>query len=192
MGHNIQYRTFPINTTKEEMFQRRSGRIRSEGDRDPAEGYLLSHDNGFTLHKDKIYDCWDDAKEAIDRYARGGFYDDHGVLYKEASEPSKAMQDLDRRIQETQKKKRDFYNSHLPNRVKAEFVGCPECKSKIAKIHLKTHYCPVCRKSMLPKSTKERLQGYDAKVKDLEAKYKDLERKQKGEVFWLVKLEFHT
>ena len=190
MGHAIYYMTFPKGTTKNEMLKRRAGKIRAEGDRDPADGFLLASDNGFTLHDGKIYDSYDDAVEAIERYDRG-FYDDHGVLYKTAKEPTKAMEDISRRIDETMKKKKDFFDSHQPNRVKAEYVGCPECGSKISKKHLRSHRCPVCGKSMLPKSTKDRLSGYDAKVKDLEKKYAELERKQKGDVMWLVKLEFH-
>lgn len=191
MSHEIRYLEFSKDATKDEMFKRRAGIIRASGDRDPADGYLLSHDSGFTLHKDKVYSSYDDALDAIKRFDKG-FYDDHGVLYKEPASPSKARIELQNRLQETKRKKREYYDSHLPNKAKAAFVGCPECKSKLAKEHLSSHRCPVCRANMFPKTTRDRLKAFDEKIRQLEEKDLILERKQKGEVKWLVKLEFHT
>ena len=191
MGHETKYMEFPKNTSKQEMFARRACIIEACGDRDPSDGSLVTHDNGFTLHDGKVYSSYSDAIDAINKFDNG-FYDDHGVLFKESKAKSKARLDLQDKIQETRRKKREFYNNHLPSKAKATFVGCPECKSKLAKEFLETDRCPVCKKSMFPKTTKDRLKAYDAKLKQLEAKDLELERKQKGEVKWLVKLEFHT
>ena len=104
------------------------------------------------------------------------------------------MRDIERRIAETRQKKSTFIDEHLPNRVKAEFVGCRQCGSKIAKKYLRGVYCPVCHKDIRPQSTIDREKAYDAKITDLLKRFDAAEKKQKdkAEVRWLVKLEFHV
>lgn len=193
MGHSIRYMDFPRNTTRSKMALEREWVLEDEGERDG--GVLLSHDNGFTLHENIICDSYDDAVRKIDELDRG-WYDDHGVLYRDYSKckPTKAMLDIKARIEKNDAARVEFEKSHMPNRVKAEYIGCPTCGSKISKKHLMGVYCPVCHKDLRPKSTLDRIKGYKVKNKELEQKYSELAEKMSGkaEVRWLVKLEFHV
>lgn len=193
MGHYITYMSFPRKTTRTEIFAARARVIENDGERDG--GVLLSSDNGFKLHDGRIFDTYDEAEAEINRLDKG-WYDDHGVLYRDYSKvkPTKAMETVRAQIATTKDKRREYINSHQPNRVKAEFIGCHNCGSKIAKKYLRSSNCPICNHTLLPKSTQDRITAFDKKIKELENRYADAEKKQKekAEVKWLVKLEFHV
>lgn len=194
MGHDITYMVFDKNTSEKEMYADRNLYIINNGSRD--NGILLSSDSGFKLHSNIICDSYDDAVDYIRTHLDKGWYDDHGVLFRDYSKvkPTKAMENLKEQIKAARDKKEDFIRSHQPNRVKAEFIGCPHCGSKIAKKYLNGVRCPVCRADMRPKSTLERIDGYDKKIRDLEKRYKEAEKKMasKAALKWCVKLEFHV
>ena len=193
MGHMITYMDFPRNATTKQMIAEREMYIADNGDYECSN--LLSSDNGFKLHESIICDSWDEAVRKIDSMDNG-WYDDHGVLYRSYSKckPTKAMLDIQERISKNDAARVEFEKSHMPNRVKAEYIGCPTCGSKIAKKYLMGVNCPVCHKDLRPKSTLDRIKGYKAKGKELEQKYAELEKKMSGkaEVRWCVKLEFHV
>ena len=146
------------------------------------------------IHDSPICESWEDAKGRIEGWDLG-FYSDHAVQFKDKSalKPTKQMEDVKRQIAETRAKKDKFIEEHMPNRVKAEFIGCKNCNSKIAKKYLKYTHCPVCRADLRPKSTIELIEGYDEKIAELRKKYSELQKKQTGKcpVKWLVKVEVH-
>lgn len=193
MGHYVDYMDFPRTATKGQISEARDRVIRRNGERDGD--ILLSHDNGFKLHDGNIFDSYDEAVHEIERLDRG-WYDDHGVLYRDYSrvKPTKEIDNLKRRISETRIKQKEFVQNHMPNRVKAEFVGCRVCGSKVAKKYLEGIYCPVCHKDIRPQSTIDKDKSYSAKIRELQDRIIELEKKQwqKAEVRWLVKIEFHV
>ena len=89
---------------------------------------------------------------------------------------NKKTEDLTRRISETEKKTQAYIAAHRVANQKAAFIGCPECKSKIARFYFedakksnlyRTDYCPVCRASMLSDTSKKTLKSYEDKIKSL-------------------------
>lgn len=194
MGHYVTYMVFDKNTSEKEMYAERNLCIIDNGAHDC--GVLMSSDSGFKLHSGIICDSYEDAVDYIEDQLCHRRYDDHGVLFRDYSKvkPTKAMENLKEQMKAARDKKEDFIRSHQPNRVKAEFIGCPHCGSKIAKKYLNGVRCPVCRADMRPKSTLERIDGYDKKIRDLEKRYKEAEKKMasKAALKWCVKLEFHV
>ena len=98
---------------------------------------------------------------------------------------NKKTKDLERRIVETRKKSQEYIANHRVADQKAAFIGCPDCKSKIAKMYFEglkkqsvymIDRCPVCHTSMLSETAKKTLKGYDDKIKTLE---KELEVEKK-------------
>ncbi len=152
-----------------------------------------SYHGNMTIH-DIVCDSYEEAQLRIKGWDKG-WYSDHAVQFKDkkALKPTKQMETLKNTISETRKKRDEFIKAHMPNNVKAELIGCKKCNSKIAKKYLRGTYCPVCRADLRPKSTMDRIRGYDAKISELESKYAQLEKNQKGKclVKWLVKVEVH-
>jgi len=187
--HEIKYMEFSRNTTEKEMARARARIVNRNSDW----GSRGEEYGNFKLHQ-VICDSYDDAVEKIRQYDEG-WYDDHGVLFRDYGKvkPTKQMEAIKSQISDTRQKRQEFIDAHLPNRVKAELIGCQHCGSKIAKAYLRGAYCPVCHKDLRPKSTLNRIAAYDDKIKTLQKKYAELEKKQKdkAEVKWLVKLEYH-
>lgn len=131
-----------------------------------------------------------EAEELLDSnddFYWGGYI--KAVPFCKASDNKKTL-DLYRRIGETEQKEKDYLASHRVADQKAAFIGCPECKSKIAKVYFenqkqsylyKVDRCPVCNASMASETVKKTLQGYRDKIealnKELEAERKRISEK---------------
>lgn len=191
MGHLIEYMDFPKKASKEDIFRSRAEFIEDNGDRD--RGHLLSHDNGFTLHKDILCDTCDEAIEKIDSLDRG-WYDDHGVLYKDYSKAgnSKAMQAMLDKRREIGKKKAEYISENHVKSRKSESVTCPKCKSRLTISYLGSDYCPLCRTDLRSDTVKNRIKSFDNRMAECDKKYEELMKKRKYEERWLVKLEIHV
>jgi hypothetical protein len=70
------------------------------------------------------------------------------------------------------------------------FIGCPACKSKLARQHLHGNFCPVCGADLRPSSKQAALAAAKTKVEDLKSQINqekaDLARHAGREVMWLV------
>lgn len=195
MGHAIYYMDFPKETSKEAMFRARAGRIEAEGDRDPADGYLLASDNGFKLHPEMILDSYDEAIERINGLDCG-WYDDHGVLYRSYSnvKPSKAYEQASEALEKTIAARKDYVEKNDIHNRKSSSVTCPECGSRLTLSYLRGNGCPLCKTDLRSETVQNRIKSFDKKISDLNKKCSELEKKQAGkaELRWLVKLEFHV
>lgn len=100
--------------------------------------------------------------------------------------PSKKMLDIERRIKETENKLKKYSEEHSTKNFKAEFVGCPECKSKIRKVYLNKDKCPVCSADLRSATTIKTLEGYRKKIQELQKQLRVGSKACKKEVLWLV------
>lgn len=138
------------------------------------------------------------AKEYLNSKELAHYYRMKNVAVRyyntEKLKPTKKMEDLKRRIDETYEKLVSYKLDHSVVNFKAEYVGCPSCGSKVAKKYLKTdNRCPVCNSDMSSDTTKKTIKGYQDKIKALEKQLKELERKntKKGEVYWLISAQLY-
>lgn len=138
-----------------------------------------------------IFDSREEAENYINNHSEE-FYRrfNVGVKYKNYDniKPTKNMQNLERRISETEKKMKDYEKAHSVSTFKAEFVGCPDCKSKLKRDLLKSEKCPVCGTDMRSNTTITTLDNYKKKIKELKKQYTEEQKKMKNkaEIYWLV------
>lgn len=142
-----------------------------------------------------------DREEAVS-YIQGhnrGYYDQVAVMYRvyPKLKPSKTMETLSKRLEAERDKLRSYSQAHSVSSFKAEFVGCPNCGSKLKKTLLKGESCPLCRTDLRSKTTLETIQRYENNIRELMKQIKAEERKQNEKavknstIKWLVKIEYH-
>lgn len=149
----------------------------------------------FIWKDDVICKDYEEAKEYINSLNLHREKNVAVKFYKPLTGPkdTTAMKNIQRRITETEEKLKNYDKSHSVTTFKAEYVGCPECGSKLKRDLLKKDFCPLCKADMRSKTTKETLEGYRVKIKDLEkqyiAEYKKALSKVKTGIYWLVEAE---
>lgn len=149
-------------------------------------------------HEDTVYACRQDAEDAIEEMDKG-FYDDHAVLFYDVDslKPTAAMKDIQRRQDETEKKRETLIADSLNwTGRKSKYVSCEQCGSRLnveCLRSMRTFDCPLCRNDLRSASVINRIKAYDGKIRELRGKYaKEMKKlKSKADVKWLVKMEVH-
>lgn len=171
MGHSINYYTAKANTEKQ--LQTFISEI-TEYAYDPQEtsGY---HGN-ITIHRNKTYENYDAAMDAIKKFDNG-WYDDHVVSYYDISDEGR------KKIEEWNEKRDNYILAHSIHKRTSSQIGCNCCKSKLTLSYLRGEKCPVCGEDLRPQSTIDKIKWYDEKVKECKKKYRTK--------YWLAKVEYH-
>lgn len=99
---------------------------------------------------------------------------------------TKKLQSLNTRLTTERQKLSEYEAAHEVTMFKADFVGCPKCKSKLARGYLRNSKCPVCREDMRSKTTKDTLARYRAKIRKLEKEISDEKNKQNTDKKYLI------
>lgn len=146
---------------------------------------------------DAVCESYEDAEEYIKAHDKG-WYDQLAVKYKEypTTKETQTQKELEERCIKLEDMRNEYIKEHSIKNRKSEFIGCPNCGSKIKVSFLRTEYCPVCKTDLRPKSTIDKIKKYDERIK---AAYKQLDEnrrksamKYKPKIRWLVKIEYHT
>ena len=119
------------------------------------------------------------------------------VRYRVPVGKTKKMQSLEARLETTVETREQYKKDHHPCTFKAEFIGCPTCKSKIAKKYIKgySHSCPVCSGELWSETTQKKIAGYNEKIADIQKQIKAEERKANSkskELAWYVEAELYV
>lgn len=143
----------------------------------------------------------EEAKRFIENHDKG-WYDQLAVKFIDTSnvkKTSSTAERLKKQILDYQQKYVDYNNMHSLTNQKAEFISCPQCSSKLSRIHLKGNGCPVCGKKDIRSATVlKQLNSFTDKIDKWEKEYaaenKRLAEKaaKQGKVMWLIKVEYHT
>ena len=196
MSHVIQYHKLPKNASKKNFIADMNEIVQHE---DYLEGgsYQASQ---LTWHDDKVYDSYDDAKQAIDGFIRDS-YDDHAVLYYDtdsiAIKPSKTLETAKMKLDKLITERDKYVNENRVSHRSSEFIGCTECGSKVNREYLKSDYCPVCKHDLRSKSTLNRIASFDKRINTARTEVSKIEHAlklkniKKAKVCWLVKTEYH-
>lgn len=140
-----------------------------------------------------VYPDYAAAEKAIDANDKG-WYDCLAVRYYE---PERSYHSD--KLEQLQKKYRDLLdayhekNSVWAKELKAEYVSCRKCGSKLKREYIRTNACPLCRADLRSEST---LKAVEAAKQRYEKARKTcdeyLAKHAKKNVKWLVKIEYHT
>jgi len=191
MSHNINYYTFPKNCNKRDV----------EDGINEEVCHKTYEEGGHGLYgpirwiDSTVYPDYQAAHDAIDRLDRGN-YDQLAVLYRTMPKgaTSKKRDELRIRIADTSAKHNALDREIAARSFKAQYVGCKGCNSKLNREYITSNRCPVCGIDMRSDTTLARLAGYKEKLEKLNEELRKEEQKlaAKGEVKWLVKIEYHT
>lgn len=187
MGHSISYHTFSYKTKQKDIFEDICAWAY-----DPQEsgGY---HGN-LTFHENRIYECKEDAEEAIRKFDKG-WYDDHAVLFKDCSavKPTKEMNKILEQLNNERLRLAKIKKETSIQNLTSEFIGCKKCGSKLNLKLLYSNCCPLCSNDLRSNTSKKRIDSCLTKISELNNKYQELEKKlaDKAPTCWLVKVEYH-
>lgn len=144
----------------------------------------------FKVKNDKVFDSFNAAEEYSDNIFAQWNRKYHLVVpFKDTSEAkeTKKIQDLKRRIKETEEKSAAYFEAHKVSNLKAAYIGCQKCGSKINKDYLKSsNRCLVCGQDLRSETTKKMLASYEKKMKDLRKQMEEEKSKQKVPVRYAV------
>ena len=195
MSHNIQYYSFPADTDKVKIQAEMDNYVRHEDWQEGAVGLPRA-----IRWLDQKYASYSEAEKAIEHQDRGD-YDQLAVQYyalpkgksKHIEEKQEAYAKLQAKYQATSQK------IHYED-VKAEFISCKNCGSKLATAYVK-HYknrCPICGSDLRPKTIVETLAKQKERIRQLADEIAALQKKaapkpdKSTPLYWLVKIEYHT
>lgn len=202
MGHTKEIFTFPLKTSEKAIIKAVTDWSYSEVDLrelDYPSRKNYSIDVYFKYLGGKIFNSYDAARE----YAEGETDRDAvAVKYKEYPplKPTKAMKDLERRINEYNERIAALEKPHYQN-VKQATVKCKCCGAVLPTKYCGTSYknnCPVCNADLRPDSTLSKVSNYRATIADLKKSFKAEAEKlnqknaSKAEIKWLVCCDVHT
>lgn len=187
MGWTEGYFNFPGKESKETIMKEVNESLYQErGSYEPRpQKYLFLTKEPFENEKA--------AKEYLDSAEMSKYWRNTNVAvqYYDTVEGkiTKKMEDLERRIKETEDKTVKYASEHAVSKFKADFIGCPECKSKIAKRFISSSdRCPLCHADLRSETTIKTMNGYYTKIKQLQKQLAEEKKKteKKGTICWLV------
>lgn len=142
---------------------------------------------------DHVCDSYDEAMEFI-KNSDSGWYDQLAVKFKKTKETAKLSKVKERYNQLNMEYETMLADITSLTGVKAQLLTCRHCNSKIAASYIKNYRCPVCGEDLRSPTYKDRLAAKKIAVKKAETLLKEETKKASahGEVFWLVKTEYHV
>lgn len=193
MGHEIKYFEYPENINKSQVQDKLDAYVRKACWEEGGSGL-----NGSIRWIDHVCANYAEAEQYIEDRDKG-WYDQLAVKFRvyEKIEPTKALLTLKERLEKERTKKAEYTAAHSVSTFKADYVGCPECGSKLKRTLLKSESCPLCRAELRGKTTVDTIARYEANIRDLQKQIKEEERKleeknqKKSKIMWLVKIEWH-
>lgn len=189
MGHNIHFAEYSENVNKKQVQAEWDDYAAKEDWQEGCSG--LGSDIRWIDH---ICESREEAEEYIRSHDKG-WYDQLAVKFRKPTNESAKTKDLRTRMSIAYKKYNDLARKvHYAGCV-SEFISCRACKSKIATHYIRSNLCPVCGADLRPATTIARETAAKAKAEELEKKLaaeQIKDAKKKGEIRWLVKIEYHT
>lgn len=190
MSHEIKYFTYPYKCNKVQVQNELADWVRRKC---WEEGGGM---NGSIRWIDReTYNSYNAACEAISSLERGS-YDQLAVPYRElpVGVTSKKIDTLKAKISDAYRQLNALEREIAVKSFKAQLVTCKKCGSKLNKDYIKTNYCPLCRADMRSETVLNKINSVRKKWQDLQAELRKEEEAlaaKKGELKWLVKVEYH-
>ena len=189
MSHNIRHYTYPGNVNRKKVKEEIDHFVSMEDWQEGCSG--LYHPIRWI--ETEICPDYDSAMRKLESLDRGD-YDNLAIRYYDC------LPFTDSKVKELEEKREIAYalcrrvsGIVYPKTIKAAYITCKVCGSKLSRVRLTGNNCPLCKNSLCPDSFKEKLNAaknrYEKACQNLNA-YRN--KKAKKEIRWLVKLEYHT
>lgn len=183
--HSINKWSFPVSESKEKISAEINEYVCEESD---------SHGGLYSPIKWIDYNAGtrEQAEAYIDRIDTGS-YGQYAVKFTEPKE-TKKIADLQTKRTEAYKKYSVANDELHCEKVTSEFIGCKECGSKLARKHLRSNFCPLCRADLRSPTELKRIKSLKDAVDKADKALRVAEEEQAkkgGNEKWLVKFEFH-
>ena len=188
--HNIQHYDYPENVNRAAVQKELDSYVQHE----------TYQEGGHGLDKpirwlDNVPVCedYESAREAISRRDKG-WYDQLAVrYYRPVRKPQKGLTALEDKEKDAREKLLAVDRVIWAAGLKAEYVGCRGCGSKLKRQYIKANRCPVCGADLRPDTTIKQIEAARARWKKAEKAVSDyIKKHSEKEVRWLVKIEYHT
>ena len=194
MGHETRYISYDENVNRRAVYAQWSEHAMHDGWQEGCHG--LNHDIRWI--EGPILNSYDEAYEYIKEHD-SGWYDQLAVRYRYVKPiKSKKIEEIQERLAKEIQKKADYEKAHSIATFKSEYIGCPECGSKLKRTLLKSEKCVLCRADLRGKTTLDTIARYEANIekyrKQIDDETKKLAEKnlKNAEIKWLVKVEWHS
>ena len=138
------------------------------------------------------FDSEEKAQERIEFLSNNNFYYQCAFRFTQV-EKNATLEKMEKRLAElkaeVEQDKTNLYYS--PETVKAKYITCKHCGSKLSVAFLKQNDCPLCHEDLRPATIKNRAEKKMEKLKKLAKEVKEYSDSHKA-IYWLVKVEYHT
>lgn len=190
MGHVINYNVIPVNANKKAFKAGMDEQAWHDHWEESSQGLP-----GDIRWIDHVCENEEKAREYIDSHDKG-WYDQLAVKFKKADySGNKQLEKLGETRRNMFIKLNALENKPHFKDAKSSLISCKCCGSKIANKYMqRKNYCPVCQEDMRPDTVKLRIEAYKEKLAEIDKKITALKQKldEKGELFWLIKTEYHS
>ena len=189
MSHNIEYYSYPENCDRAKVKAEIDHFVAMEDYQEGCTG--LYHPIRWI--ETEIYPDYETAVKVIEKLDRRD-YDNLAVRYMDYEVyTDKKVEELQRKVWDAYKELNRRNNIIYASTVKAAYITCKVCGSRLSRTHLMTNKCLLCGADMRPDTLKK---SVDTAKKKWETAQKNLvvyqRKKAKKNVRWLVKFEYHT
>ena len=165
MGHIIQQLDFPIKTSKEEIFTKCNEIAMDNGD-------CKGLPNNIDWRGDIIYETYEDAEKAIEKFDTNKFYYQVAVKYRDLRQENipKSLTNLKTKKCIAYKEFNDLDKKVVIKSTTAKLKTCKHCESKIANKYICSNFCPVCKTDMRTETQLNKIKKAKEKCELLEKK----------------------
>lgn len=147
--------------------------------------------------EDKVFANREEAEEYIKTMDSRISYNCMAVKFKtmKPGVTSKTLESYKRAEVAQIEKIENYSKEHGVKTLKAEYIGCSGCGSKLNKAKLWNNVCPLCHTDLRSKTVLKAIEKYENNLQVLRDKIKNEEKRiteKHYEIQWLVKIEYHT
>ena len=182
--HNIQYFDYKENVDQKKVAAEIQEYIEENGE---------YGGDGIRWCRETICANRQDAEKWIKEHDNN-WYDNIAVRYYDPIiERSQKLDELSQKIREAYALYSERNNANYIKTRTSEFIGCGNCKSRMAAKYLRGNFCPICGLDLRPDTMIKSIAAAKNKWENAQkTKQEYINKHSKKEVRWLVKFEYHT
>lgn len=123
----------------------------------------------------------EEALECLERLPKSKNY---AIAYLENDRDKKRIDYFEKVVRELRMLKKAYKNITISKVIDDGTISCPSCGSVLNKKFLKTNYCPLCGKNLIPQSWKDEFSKIDITIQNYENEIRKL---KEGTRMWLLR-----